>query len=159
MTADEAYAHVEAARHIDDYAYAHAVADVLDTASRLRWWPWSRRRSLSLFQVVADLDIDDKVISLAVDEARKYLEARGVACEPSSDKSYDAYLANMPPFERHLMLARQSMTMASGKLSPRMQRKVLRNAIRHFELAGRHGTLSQRQQKTLAALRGRVGVA
>ena len=53
----------------------------------------------------------------------------------------------MTPFERNLMFAKQQMQRAASKGSQRARRKALQEALRYFELAEQHGSLSQRQQK------------
>jgi hypothetical protein len=88
MTPEAAQLAIEAAREKNEFAYVEAVWLVLDEANRLRWMPWRRKRRVRLYQVVANLDIDDRLISEAVDMARHFLEEAGVASEPSGAREY-----------------------------------------------------------------------
>jgi hypothetical protein len=157
VTPETALKKLEAARAVDEYVYAEAVAEVLDRAYRLRWLPWRRPRSIQLFQVVADLDIDDKVIAAGVDEARRYLERRGIPCEPSAQSSGEERVASTPPFEMHIMYAKRAMQEAASGGSRRKRRKALHDALAHYDQAAKHGELSRRHQGIVAGLQQRLG--
>jgi hypothetical protein len=62
----------------------------------------------------------------------------------------------MPPFERHLTLAKQAMSAAASGGARRKQKQSLGDALRHYELAAKHGSLSHQQQRVLDGLRQRL---
>jgi hypothetical protein len=156
MSPEEATRLIAEARARDEFAYVEAVAGVFDEAKRLRWLPWRRKLRFKLFQVVADLDGDDKLILEAVDEARRFLERHGIACEPSADREYEDYLDSKSPFERHLMLAKQEMLVGGSNRPERDRKQALQAAVRHYEMAAKHGSLSKKHLAMVSQLRRRL---
>ena len=117
-----------------EVAYVTAVGEICDEAERLLG-RGEDDSALALFRVVANLDIDDRLIEPAVDHARRLLEARGLASPPSIDASYQEYLAKLPPQQRHLMLARQCIRELSSAPGPKRAEQLRAKAIEHFEQA------------------------
>jgi hypothetical protein len=156
VSPEEATKSIAEARAKDEFAYVSAVAEVLGEADRLRWFPWRRGLRVKLFQVVAVLDGDDKLIAEGVDEARRFLEKRGIPCEPSVERWYEKHLESKTPFERHLMLAKQAMLGGAANGSDSDRTKALHSALHHYEMAGKHGALSRKQSNMVSQLRKRL---
>ena len=157
MTPEEASIAIDAAREKNEFSYVEAVGRALDEAERLRWFPWRRQLRLRLYQVVANLDIDDKLISEGVNTARSFLEKAGVACEPSIEREYAHYLEKMPPFDRHLMLAKQAMSAGASGCSDAEKNQALFEALRHYQMAAKHGVLSKKHLLMVGQLKKRLG--
>src|SRR4051794_36607817 len=121
MSPEDATRLIADAHAKNEFAFVEAVAEVLGEAKRLRWFPWRRELRIKLLQVVAALDGDDKLILEGVDEARRFLERSGIACEPSIGREHEKYLGSKTPFERHLMLAKQAM-LGGASAAPERER-------------------------------------
>ena len=157
MTPEEAATAIETARQKDEFSYVEAVGRALDEAGRLRWFPWRRQLRIRFYQVIAELDSDDKLISEGVEIARRFLESHGVTCEPSAGRWYGQYLDKMPPFDRHLMLAKQAMLSGASDRSDAERSKALLEALRHYENAAKHGSLSKKHLLMVSQLKKRLG--
>jgi hypothetical protein len=135
-----------------EVAYVTSVAEICDEAERLLK-NGEDDAALALFRVVADLDIDDRLIEPAVDHARRLLEARGLGGPPSIDASYQQHLAQLPPQQRHLMLARQCIRELSSAPGPKRAEELRASAIEHFEQARALGALGKKDERVYLGLR------
>jgi hypothetical protein len=138
-----------------EITFVTAVAEAMDRADALRQTGDSNT-AIRYLQAVAALDIDDKVISIAVDAARRTLEDAGIPCEPSIKSEYNTYLSSLPPHDRHVMLARQFIRRMSSAGSSDDRDMLIRKIVDHFEQAVKHKPLGKKDHKIYLAMKAKI---
>jgi len=143
-------AQLESAQRRGEVAFCRVVGEILDRAQRLGTDP----EALPLYSAIAELDINDRTIEPAVNDARRFLEARLLSTPPSIQTEYEAYLARLPAHQRHVMLARQCLRgLASNPGSARC-RQLRQQAIALFEKAREEQPLGKKDERIYLALKG-----
>lgn len=138
---------------LDHVSHCMIVAEASDEADRLIA-KGKKQAARQLLEVIASLDIDDKLLEMAVDRARAILEADGVPCEPSIHAEYATYLKSLPAHQRHVMLARQCLREMASGIEPEKKAGLRRQALQHFEDAVATAPLSERDHKIYLGLKG-----
>jgi hypothetical protein len=135
----------------DEYTLVEVLAATLDRAIAAARMGRDAAAVL-LYRVVAEQDPAFRPIADAVDMARRELESRGLASEPSTATEYARYLGSLPPHQRYLMLARQCLRGLAGRLSPAEATSRRQAAIQHYNQALQHGPLGKKDARILAGL-------
>ena len=140
------------ARQRGDVTWCKEVCGLADKADALMSQGKSSK-AMQLYRVIADLDIDDKLITEVVNHSRTVLEQQGLATEPTIDAEYQQYL-DSPPHDRHVMLARQFMRQLGSASAEDDRPALIAQAINHFEEAAKIKTLGKKDQRVLGGLKG-----
>jgi hypothetical protein len=140
------------ARKRGDVAWCEEVCRLADKADALMS-EGKTDKATQLYCVIAELDVDDKLISEVVNHSRTVLETQSIASSPTIDAEYQQYLDTLPPHDRHVMLARQLLRRLSSALPEDDRPALIARAIDHFEEANRIMPLGKKDQRVLAGLK------
>ena len=140
------------ARKCGDVAYCKEVCIIADKADSLMS-SGKTAKALRLYRVIADLDMDDKLISEVVNHSRRVLEVYGATSPPSIGREYQQYLDSLPPHDRHVMLARQVLRQLAAARQEDDRPMLIAQAINLLEEAQKSKPLGKKDQRVLMGLK------
>jgi hypothetical protein len=147
--------YISAAQAAGELPYLNAVAAIA-SRGQLLWRLGLRGPGRRLLSAVAYIDNMDDLVGRLADECRLFLESRHLPTLPSHQAANEQRLADLPPYDRSITLARMALSRLGGVLNKGERRTTLRLAVHHFEAAASIRPLPTREQRILEGLRARL---